>query len=396
MTLTNVSFNSKDDEHFITFVTEHLGKGAAIVRGISEDDYIQLAREQWRKCEPDQVYAIKLLIDPITQPELAEGVSDLLIAAGKPFLLLIARIATDGSLVDAPEGYRPPSSPDVALAQIPAASPSGGEVPNADAPADYLVTFLDVLGFEAMLEDVGLEEVHRRYRHLLSVALTPYSESRPWSKAVTFVRGQPVPGLMWLPIQTAYFSDSLLLWCHYRPSHVSQFLERCSQVFCESLLLGIALRGAISVGRAVMDKPAGVYLGRPLVEAVRLEEKSDWVGVALGSSWKSNDLRVPVPPDKVHIYDAPLKEGGGPLYSGMVLDWVRTWRETRAGNLTGVLSGLISRKMSPSVQAKYERAMNFVEFSTQNADWDLPPGWTRITVRSPTKESGGPAEPAAD
>jgi hypothetical protein len=263
-----------------------------------------------------------------------------------------------------------------------AGSPSGGTVPDPSKPAQYLVGFLDVLGFEALLERIGLEELMSRYEKLLRVALLPQSETRPWSLALADVRGELKAGLMWLPIQTAYFSDSLLLWVHYHPGHIAEFLHRCARVFCEAIALGLPVRGALSVGKALLDKNRGIYLGRPLIEAVRLEGQSDWIGVALGASFKSESLHIPVPPDGIFEYRPPLKEKGLSLFSDLVLDWPRVWRDSRtdsaADHLTKLANGLTN-----NVREKYSAAaLQFWEYSLTNKDWFLPPGCTRITPKN--------------
>jgi hypothetical protein len=269
----------------------------------------------------------------------------------------------------------------VLRAVIPAGSPSGGRVPNPEEPAEYIVAFLDVLGFEALLNELGLDEMARRYNKLLDTALWPHSEARPWSQEIALVQGEPVPGLMWLPIQTAYFSDSLLLWVSYHPNHVPFFLDRCAKVFCQALLLGIPIRGAVSIGKAILDKGKGIYLGIPLIEAVRLESKSNWIGVALGTSWKCEKERVPVPPDRVFLYQPPFKNGGLSLFSGLVLDWPRVWRESRQDSAIDYLGRLCRPVLPQELKDRYAAAVRFVEHSETNQNWFLPPGAKRLTPR---------------
>ncbi|OIP92837.1 MAG: hypothetical protein AUK24_01000 [Syntrophaceae bacterium CG2_30_49_12] len=381
MELSDARFEPDDDDKFVWFVTDHLKKGAATLRGITDVDYVQLARSRWNGCASDKVYAIKFLVDPLVDPELVAELPDDFRHSGQPFCTLIARIGSHGELVDAPEGYTPPSYPGVHLAHIVAGSPSGGDVPDPREPAEYLIAFLDVLGFEALLNRIGLDALAQRYQELLAAALDPQSESRPWSRAQTIVRGETTPALMCLPIQTAYFSDSLLLWVPYLPGHVEEFLYRCSRVFCEALSQGLPVRGAISAGRATLDKERGIYLGLPLIEAVRLENKANWVGVSLAASWKSETLRIPVPPDMVFIYDPPLKEGSDALFSGLVLDWPRVWRESREDSALPHLADLRLPDLPQELKARYDAASTFWLHSEANQDLYLPPGFTRETVR---------------
>jgi hypothetical protein len=319
----NGKVRAADDRQFAGFVKELLAKGAASRRGISDNEYNSLARSAWDRCARDQVYCVKLLLDPVVEPDLPADVPVSLRQAQNPFCVLMARIGTDGELVDAPPGYSRPHEDGALLVHLPVGSPTGGEVPEPAKPADYLIAFLDVLGFSCLLEGIGLDALLETYKRLLAVALEPHSEARPWSAGYARVRGELTAGLMWLPIQTAYFSDSLLLWAPYHPSYVEAFLRRCSAVFCEALVEGLPVRGAISAGRAVLDKKKGIYLGPALVEAVHLEERTDWVGVSLSASWQSHEPRIPVPPDCVFIYEPPMKPGGSPLAGGLVLDWPR-------------------------------------------------------------------------
>lgn len=375
-------FSPDDERPFVVFVTEHLGKGAAAKRGMTPQQYVELARERWQSCHADQVYALKVLIDPLVQPELAAELPTEWTASGLPFCELIARIDSNGQLVDAPAGYVPPTHPGAHLAHIVAGSSSGGEVPDPTQPTDYLIAFLDVLGFEALLRKVGLDELTRRYEELLTVALRPNSETRQWTIELALVQGEPTPGLMWLPMQTAYFSDSLLLWVAYHPGHVHEFLDRCSRVFCQALALGLPVRGAISVGRATLDKSRGIYLGEPLIEAVRLESKLNWIGVALAASWKSESLRIPVPPDRVFLYQPPLKDGAAPLFGDLVLDWPRVWRESRQDSASDHLSELADPGLPEALHERYVAAIRFWEFSDANKDWFLPPSAMRLTARN--------------
>jgi hypothetical protein len=262
-------FRKDDDEDFIRLISDYLAQGAATKRRIAPAEYVESARKIWATCQKDEVYAIKLLFDPFVQPQFREESAD------EMFCVLVARVGHLGELVDAPPGYQPPHFPGVRLSHIVAGSPSGGEEPDPSRPADYLLAYLDVLGFEALLRRRGLDEVNDLYLRLLDTALAPHSEARTWGKALSMVQGEVVPALMWLPIHTAYFSDSLLLWVHYRPGHVKDFLERCARVFCEALELGLPARGAVAVGQAVLNKDRNIYLGDPLVEAARLEAKLD-------------------------------------------------------------------------------------------------------------------------
>jgi len=152
------------------------------------------------------------------------------------------------------------------------------------------------------------------------------------------------------------------------------------------LALGLPIRGAISVGTALLDKERGIFIGTPLVEAVELEKGSDWIGMALGASWKSEALKILVPPDRVFLHQAPSKAGTASLFSELVLDWPRVWRETRNASAIDCLTALCRPDLKDDVRAKYTSAIQFYEHSGANENWFLPPGWT--IDRPPFHRSG--------
>ena len=117
-------FNADDETAFVQLATQQLDKSAATNRGISPGEYISLAREVWRSCTTDQVYAIKLLMDPVVAENPADF-PDEYTRSGRPFCALIARIGHNGELIDAPPGYVRPSFPGVYYAHLPFGSPSG-------------------------------------------------------------------------------------------------------------------------------------------------------------------------------------------------------------------------------------------------------------------------------
>lgn len=359
-------FEPEDDEAFRKLTTDLLALNAHTERGLSAQEYLRLARQVWASCEKDSVYAIKLLFDPLVQPQFREeSERDL-------FCVLVARVGHAGEFIDAPPGYTPPDYPGVRFSHIVAGSPSGGYEPDVSKAQPYLLAYFDVLGFEALLVDVGLHHIHERYQQLLDQALRPQSHERPWSRAQSLVRGEVVPALMWLPMRAAHFSDSLLLWVHYHPDHVGEFLARCSRVFCKALDLGIPLRGAITIGEAVLDNHNNIFLGSPLVEAARLESKQDWVGVALGTSFKSASPRVPIPPEAVFPYVPPLKTGGSDLFSDIVLDWPRTWRQDYSASAVERLQTLAGADLPDALRQRYIAAATFYEASGANEDWFFP------------------------
>ncbi|MBI5135785.1 MAG: hypothetical protein HZA24_00450 [Nitrospirae bacterium] len=374
MKFTHSAFREDDDAAFIHIVSGHIASDAPKKRGVVPSDYVNLARQVWSTCEVDAVYAIKILCDPLVQPEYqSESEEDM-------FCVLVARVDHSGNLIDAPVDYQPPNIPGVRLSHIVAGSPHSGQRQDPTRPANYVLAYFDVLGFESLLNKVGLDAVYQLYVQLLETALAPHSEERPWSKALSIVQGDIAPALMWLPIETAYSSDSLLLWIPYHPQYIEEFFRRCSLVFCQALQMGLPLRGAITVGRAVLNKERNIFIGHPLVEGARLESKLNWIGVALGASVKSDEIRMPIPPVSVLFYAPTFKKGSDDLFSGLVLDWPRVWRETRTESAIDYLQTLCTPDLPDSLKQRYIDTETFYKHSDENQGWDLPDGATRIKV----------------
>lgn len=85
-----------------------------------------------------------------------------------------------------------------------------------------------------------------------------------------------------LPVRHAHFSDTILLWVPLVQHFIAPFLARCADMVSEALQMGLPLRGAITAGKAVMHSRTGTFIGEPLVEAARLEQAQNWLGVSLG------------------------------------------------------------------------------------------------------------------
>ena len=132
--------------------------------------------------------------------------------------------------------------------------------------------------------------------------------------------------------------------------------------------MGAPLRGAIAAGELVLHQRASFYLGQPLVEAARLEQAQEWIGVSLGVSVRSEDLRLPFSPLQVMIWDTPVKPGREELLSGVVLDWPRRWRELHPEK-TAEETVLTLRK--EGFERYYDNAVTFIQHSDANADWFL-------------------------
>jgi hypothetical protein len=79
----------------------------------------------------------------------------------------------------------------------------------------------------------------------------------------------------------------------------------------------------------------------------------------------------------IRFYAPPLKEGGRPLFSDLVLDWPRIWLSEYAASAIERLSALADVGLPLAIRARYAAAAAFYETSYANQDWDVPDGFTR-------------------
>ena len=372
-------------DDFEQAVAPYLAAGMPAKHGLSVDAYVAKCWELWGACQTDETCKNKLLIDRLhvetlglPEPKRGDGYVD-----------PRARATTD---------LERPSSSEllqcIAIGIIPFSSVLKGNRAKPEATDDpfdptketeyglFIVAVLDVLGFERMYRRIGPTGMKAAYKRLIAVARSCTDDRL--ELAMHSFSDTSVPTLFSADVSFSYFSDTLLLWAPLNQERVSPFLARCADVFLEALSLGIPLRGAIAVGEAVLNQRDGIFLGTPIIDAARLEQAQDWIGVALTGqcksvlSWIDSSLVAP--------YSAPCKAGTrGDLISGLVLDWPRRARSHRMDALT-VLDGI---QRSGSHSKYYDHARDFIAHSARTASWNrehhipiCPEFLTRAIIRT--------------
>jgi hypothetical protein len=167
------------------------------------------------------------------------------------------------------------------------------------------------------------------------------------------------------PPHYAYFSDTILLWCPLAPPLVADFVERCRELLCEALVMNIPLRGAITLGDAVLDTKTNTYIGKPIVEASNLEKGQEWIGLTLGHTAMWSPFLAQLHGTAIIEYAVPMKKGFEQYASPIVVDWPRRWRDKYGTNPIDKLNEL--RK--PHAAAKYDNTKAFAEYSLAKHDW---------------------------
>ena len=231
----------------------------------------------------------------------------------------------------------------------------------------------DVLGFSQRIQQQPLEEILALYQQLIETAVL--KEDMRCFGLHRDSEGSGVPVLFTLPARYAYFSDTILVWVPLTQTFVAPFIQRCADLICEALRVAVPLRGAIVAGKAVMHRASSTYLGKPIVEAARLEAGQNWIGAMLGPSTTWPPLFAEIEPRSIIEYSPPMKPGAEEYASPVALDWPRRWREMFGDCPRTKLRQLDT---APAASRYYTSAIDFCDHSERYHDWftsddKLPP-----------------------
>lgn len=232
----------------------------------------------------------------------------------------------------------------------------------------YAFAMFDVLGFSEWVKSTELQVILDTYHNLIERAVL-----KPNEKGSQSVVQTPEGALFAVggPPHFAYFSDTILLWCPLVPPAVGDFVERCRDLMYEALEMGIALRGAITLGDAVLDNDAGFYIGKPIVEAHHVERGQNWIGLTLGRSAVWSPFLVQLHGTVIIEYPPPMKEKDKEYASPIVVDWPRRWRDTHAGKCPSTRLRELNTKSE--FADKWTNTITFAEYSLRKHDWHLRP-----------------------
>lgn len=231
----------------------------------------------------------------------------------------------------------------------------------------FACAMFDVLGFSAWVDSTDLQTILDSYHTLIERAVLRPNEKGSLSAV------QTQDGALFTvlgPPHHAYFSDTILLWCELVPSLVGDFVERCSDLICEALAMNIPLRGAITLGDAVLDSDTNFFIGKPIVEAHHLEHGQNWIGLTLGNSAVWSPFLAQLHGTAIIEYPPPMKEHLRKYASPIVVDWPRHWRDKHGHCPSAKLRELNTK---PEFATKYANTIEFAEFSLRKHDWHLRP-----------------------
>jgi hypothetical protein len=278
---------------------------------------------------------------------------------------------------------------------------------SADEFPQCKVGFFDVLGFKQQFENIGLPRMLEKYRRLTH----GIHRVNAWMDRIN-KHGIELP--IWTGpgelsimsnVNGAYVSDSLVLWSKHEydfehkiknPSNLDQLrqdpgegyiywpipndrlIESCAELICSSIECSMPIRGGIAAGQMAINTDVGIFIGQPMIDAVQIEGAQRFIGAALGNSvaeaCSPSAFVIPFNRQRKSNISADVLS----LFSPLVVDWPRFWRESRRSDLIAAIEGLRSSSTFDDI---YDNTRMLIEESVRR-EKENPPIWPP----SPTKE----------
>jgi hypothetical protein len=221
----------------------------------------------------------------------------------------------------------------------------------------FMFAMFDVLGFSGWLESAGLQTVLDAYHTLIEKVVIKPNEKGGLS---TIQTQEGAIFALTGPPGRAHFSDTIILWHPLVPPFVDDFVTRCSELICEALAMDIPLRGAITLGDAVLDSDTDFFLGTPIVEAARAEKAQNWLGLTFGQTAMWSPFLAQIHGTAIIEYQPPTKDHLKKYVSPIVIDWPRRWRDKHGECPSAKLREL---NRDPAYSCYWENTIAFAEFS---------------------------------
>ena len=180
--------------------------------------------------------------------------------------------------------------------------------------ANYTIAVCDILGFSALVESQPLDAVVDNaigwFRKALNHSLlkSGFPTDVPPTSALDDH----------LNVGVAWFSDTVVIYTKDDTDEaVRDLLSSVAWLVFETLIDGrTKVRAGIAYGEAYIDPTNSLYVGKPIVEAYRLEQQQQWSGAALAPSAVA---RLPEHVRNGEFADWWIKPWAVPLKSGEVL-----------------------------------------------------------------------------
>lgn len=176
-------------------------------------------------------------------------------------------------------------------------------------------------------------------------------------------------------IHEVTFSDTILLFTKSdSPIELRCMIVRLTEMFHKAMLRGIPVRVGLSFGKFYFNLDKSMYAGPAFIEAYRIGEAAQWLGIALSESVqeKAVSLEMASGGSKVVVQWAlPLKNGSRMCF---VINWPALFAHDLKVkppiSVTQFYQAYEStygafENLSPKDRAKYENTVNFMNHLLQ-------------------------------
>jgi hypothetical protein len=146
----------------------------------------------------------------------------------------------------------------------------------------HMIAVCDILGFSNMVETKALSEIVNEavgwVRRALHFCLHHPPTMAHAVPTLAEIGDHPAIGVTW-------FSDTILLFTRRDDDAcIQQLLSTVSGLLFVTMYANQRIRAGVAFGETHIDPTEHIYVGKPLVEAYRLEQAQEWSGAALTDS----------------------------------------------------------------------------------------------------------------
>lgn len=226
----------------------------------------------------------------------------------------------------------------------------------------YLVAVCDILGFSALVQSQPLDLVVKDALGWFSSALNHSIHRGNFPASPPPIReldGHKHVGIAW-------FSDTILVYTKEDSDEaVADLLTSVAWLLFETIVEGTTkVRAGISYGDAFIDRANSLYVGEPIIEAYRLQERQQWAGAALTPAACARVPKTGSPGEHARWYvtpwNVPMKDHE-PMAT-LAVNWNRGIHAPSWRLRWSVTSDLPPEPNSVEEQSLYEKYLNTKHF----------------------------------
>jgi len=205
------------------------------------------------------------------------------------------------------------------------------------------VAYLDILAFKFIQEKFSLEKIGEIFGNALSSADEAFKVDKVYNSKIGFCHRH-----IYSDAISIYSSDESKESC----LALIKYVQRIVQFFIVSQF---PVRGAIVFGEAYIDEFRDIRVG-VFTQAYELEQKQEWIGVAIDPSIKKQFpslFKENIIPEIIQ-YPVPFKNGI--TYFSYAINWIDSIDDTPVSSLE-LFPGIFGDK----IKNKYENTLKFIQ-----------------------------------